>query len=226
MPAAPRHSQNRASALPFAPVRPSPDISSADALKKSILAAKSIAYSAGASGTYIVSILEKLGINDQVKSKVATVKPSEPVGEAVARGDAEMGFHQVSELLPVKGIEFLGPLPADLQNITVYSGGIHTGTKEAAAAGELVKFLTAPTVAPTLKKQAWSQVNRFAQLFDATSPVKPCPARPVVRRFPGLVSVNVHPWIASPFICSVPNLFRYAAKILRENNNRERYNYC
>jgi molybdate transport system substrate-binding protein len=131
---------------------PKPDISSADAVKKSILAAKSIAYSAGASGTYLVSMLERLGIYDEVKSKVATVKPSEPVGEVVARGDAEIGFHQVSELLPVKGIEFLGPLPADLQNITVYSGGVHTGTKEGAAAGELVKFLTAPTVAPTLKK--------------------------------------------------------------------------
>lgn len=131
---------------------PKPDISSADALKKSILAAKSIAYSAGASGTYIVSMLEKLGIYDQVKSKVATVKPSEPVGEVVARGDAEIGFHQVSELLPVKGIELLGPLPAELQNITVFSGGIHTGTKEAAAAGELVKFLTKPAIVPTLTK--------------------------------------------------------------------------
>ena len=131
---------------------PKPDISSAEALKKSIAAAKSIAYSAGASGTYLASMLVKLGIYDQVKSKVATVKPSEPVGEVVARGDAEIGFHQVSELLPVKGIEFLGPLPADLQNITVYSGGVHTGTKEGAAAGELVKFLTAPTFAPTLKR--------------------------------------------------------------------------
>jgi molybdate transport system substrate-binding protein len=131
---------------------PKPDISSADALKKSILAAKSIAFSAGASGTYLVSMLEKLGIYDQVKPKVATVKPSEPVGEVVARGDAEIGFHQVSELLPVKGIQFLGPLPAELQNITVYSGGVHSATKEAAAVGELVKFLTAPTVAPTLKK--------------------------------------------------------------------------
>ena len=131
---------------------PKPDISSADALKKSILAAKSIAYSAGASGTYLVSMLQKLGIYDQVKSKVATVKPSEPVGEVVARGDAEIGFHQVSELLPVKGIQFLGPLPTELQNITVYTGGVHTGTKEAAAAGELLKFFTSPAVAQALKK--------------------------------------------------------------------------
>jgi molybdate transport system substrate-binding protein len=131
---------------------PKPDISSADAVKKSILAAKSIAYSAGASGTYLVSMLQKLDIYDQVKSKVATVKPSEPVGEVVARGEAEIGFHQVSELIPVKGIQYLGPLPAELQNITVYSGGIHSGTKEAAATTALVKFLTAPPATPTLKK--------------------------------------------------------------------------
>jgi molybdate transport system substrate-binding protein len=131
---------------------PKPDISSADAVKKSILAAKSIAYSAGASGTYLVSMLQKLGIYDQVKSKVATVKPSEPLGEVVARGEAEIGFHQVSELIPVMGIQYLGPLPAELQNTTVYSGGLHSETKEAAAAMALVKFLTAPSATPTLKK--------------------------------------------------------------------------
>jgi molybdate transport system substrate-binding protein len=121
-------------------------------VKKSILAAKSIAYSAGASGTYLVSMLQKLGIYDQIKSKVATVKPSEPVGEVVARGDAEIGFHQVSELLPVKGIQYVGPLPAELQNITVYSGAVDTGTKEATAATALVKFLIAPPAFQTLKK--------------------------------------------------------------------------
>jgi molybdate transport system substrate-binding protein len=131
---------------------PKPDISSTDAVKKSILAAKSITYSTGASGIYVVSMLQKLGIYDQVKSKVATVKPSEPVGDVVARGDAVMGFHQVSELIPVKGIQYLGPLPVELQNITVYSGGILNGTKEAAAATALAKFLTAPAATPTLKK--------------------------------------------------------------------------
>jgi molybdate transport system substrate-binding protein len=131
---------------------PKPDISSADAVKKSILAAQSIAYSAGASGTYLVSMVEKLGIYDQVTSKVAAVKPSEPVGEVVARGDAEIGFHQVSELLPVKDIDIVGQLPPELQNITEYSGGIHSGTKDAAAAAALAKFLTAPPTTPTLKK--------------------------------------------------------------------------
>jgi molybdate transport system substrate-binding protein len=131
---------------------PKPDIGSADAVKKSVLAAKSVAYSAGASGIYLVSMFQKLGISDQVKSKTATVKPGEPVGEVVARGEAEIGFHQVSELIPVKGIQILGPLPSELQHITVFSGGIHTGTKEAAAATALVKFLTAPSATPTIKK--------------------------------------------------------------------------
>ncbi|MGZ5880951.1 MAG: substrate-binding domain-containing protein [Xanthobacteraceae bacterium] len=131
---------------------PKPDISSADAVKKSLLAAKSVAYSAGASGIYLVSMFQKLGISDQVKSKTAAVKPGEPVGEVVARGDAEIGFQQVSELIPVKGIQYLGPLPAEIQNITVFSGGIHSGAKEADAAAALAKFLTAPDAIPTIKK--------------------------------------------------------------------------
>jgi molybdate transport system substrate-binding protein len=131
---------------------PKPDISSANAVKRSVLAAKSVAYSAGASGTYLVSMFQKLGISDQVKAKTAAVKPGEPVGEVVARGDAEIGFHQMSELIRVKGIQILGPLPAEIQNITVYSGGIHSATKEADAAKALVKFLTAPAAAPIIKK--------------------------------------------------------------------------
>jgi molybdate transport system substrate-binding protein len=131
---------------------PEPDISSVDALKTSLLGAKTIAYSAGASGVYIVSMLQKLGIYDQVKSKAVAVKPSEPVGEVVARGDAEIGFHQVSELLPVKDIQYLGPLPAEVQNITVYSGGIHSGTKVEVAAKALVAFLSTPGATLSLRK--------------------------------------------------------------------------
>ena len=131
---------------------PKPDISSSEAVKKSVLAAKSVAYSAGASGIYLVSMFDKLGISEQVKSKLATVKPGEPVGDVVARSEAEIGFHQLSELIPVKGIQILGPLPADIQHVTVFSGGIHSGTKETDATAALVKFLTAPSVAPVIKK--------------------------------------------------------------------------
>ena len=121
-------------------------------MKNSVLAAKSVAYSAGASGIYLIGMFQKMGIADQVKSKTATVKPGEPVGEVVARGDAEIGFQQVSELIPVKGIQYLGPLPAEIQNITVFSGGVHSATKEPDAAAALVKFLTAPSAVPTIKK--------------------------------------------------------------------------
>ena len=131
---------------------PKPDISSADAVKNSVLAAKSVAYSAGASGIYLLGMFQKMGISDQVKAKTATVKPGELVGDVVARGDAELGFQQVSELIPVKGIQYLGPLPPEIQNVTVFAGGVHSASKEADAAAALVKFLTAPAAIPTIKK--------------------------------------------------------------------------
>ncbi|WP_291615628.1 molybdate ABC transporter substrate-binding protein [Bradyrhizobium sp.] len=131
---------------------PKPDISSADAVKKAVLAAKSVAYSAGASGAYIVSMFQKMGIADEVKAKTATVKPGEPVGAVVARGEAEIGFHQISELMPVKGIQYLGPLPPEIQNVTVFSGGVHSGTKEPDAATTLVRFLTSPAAMTIITK--------------------------------------------------------------------------
>ena len=131
---------------------PAPDIGSADALKRSVLAAKSVAYSGGASGTYLVSMFQKLGIYDQVKAKASVTKANEPVGGKVARGEAEIGFHQLSELIPVKGIQIVGPLPPDLQEITVFSGALHSAAKEPDAAGALIKLLTAPAAAKTLKK--------------------------------------------------------------------------
>jgi molybdate transport system substrate-binding protein len=131
---------------------PRPDISSAEAVKKAVVAAKSVAYSAGASGIYLAGMFDRLGISEQVNSKKAMVRSGEPVGEVVARGDAEIGFQQVSELIHVNGIDYLGPLPAEIQHITVFSGGIHTATKEAEAATALLKFLTAPHAGTMLKK--------------------------------------------------------------------------
>jgi molybdate transport system substrate-binding protein len=138
---------------------PAPDISSADALKRSVLAAKSVAYSGGASGTYIVSMLQKLGIYDAVKPKAVVTKPNEPVGEKLVRGEAELGFHQLSELIPVKGIQIIGPLPPEIQEITVFSGGLHTAVKEQDAASALIKFLTAPAAAEALKKHGLDPVT-------------------------------------------------------------------
>jgi molybdate transport system substrate-binding protein len=131
---------------------PKPDISSADALKRSLLAAKSVGYSEGASGTYLVGMFQRLDIYDQVKSKASVAKANEPVGEKVAQGEAEIGFHQLSELMPVKGIDIIGPLPAELQFITVFSGAIHHNAKEPLAAEALIKFLTAPAAGEAIKK--------------------------------------------------------------------------
>jgi molybdate transport system substrate-binding protein len=126
---------------------PKPDISSADTLKRALLAAKSVAYSDSASGVYVSSeMFKKLGIENEMKDKARMI-PATPVGEIVAHGDAEIGFQQISELKPVPGIDIVGPLPADLQKITVFSAGIATASKEPEAGKALIKFLTSPAAA-------------------------------------------------------------------------------
>jgi molybdate transport system substrate-binding protein len=120
---------------------PHPDISSADAVKRALLAAKSIAYSDSASGVYVsTEMFQKLGIADEMKDKARKI-PATPVGEIVAKGEAEIGLQQVSELKPVQGIDIVGPLPDELQKITVFSAGIATGSKEPEAGKALIKFL-------------------------------------------------------------------------------------
>ena len=131
---------------------PKPDISTVDALKRTLLQAKSIAYSASASGTYLsTEMFQRLGIADQVKAKSKRIE-SERVGDVVARGDAEIGFQQISELLPIPGIDYVGPLPADVQRVTVFSAGIATKAREPEAARALVKFLASPDATSEIKK--------------------------------------------------------------------------
>ncbi len=131
---------------------PVPDISTVDKLRAVLLAAKSIAYSDSASGVYIQNeLFKKLGIEDQVKGKAHMI-PATPVGEIVAKGEAELGFQQVAELLPVPGITFAGRLPPEVQDVTVYSAGIAKGAKEAAAGKALLAYLTSAQAAPVLEK--------------------------------------------------------------------------
>jgi molybdate transport system substrate-binding protein len=131
---------------------PVPDISTVAGLKAALLAAKSIAYSDSASGVYVErELFMRLGIEDQLKPKSRAI-PAEPVGEVVARGDAEIGFQQISELLPVRGIKVVGPIPAEVQQITVFSAGIATGAAEPEAGKELIAFLASPASAPILTK--------------------------------------------------------------------------
>jgi molybdate transport system substrate-binding protein len=129
---------------------PKPDISSVDALRSALLAANSIAYSDSASGVYISSeLFKRLGIADQVASKSRMI-PAEPVGAVVARGEAELGFQQISELKPIAGIDLAGPLPPDLQKITIFSAGIVVGSREPEAAKALIAFLASPAAAPAI----------------------------------------------------------------------------
>jgi len=121
-----------------------PDISSAEALKRALLAAKAVGYSTGPSGVYLASLFERMGIAAEMKAKSRQVPPGSTVGPIVASGEVEIGFQQISELLHVDGIDVIGPLPAEIQHITVISCGIQAGAKEPDAARALVRFLTAP----------------------------------------------------------------------------------
>jgi molybdate transport system substrate-binding protein len=135
---------------------PKPDISSVDAFKKTLLAAKSVAYidpaAGGSSGIYVAGLLDKLGIAADVKPKAKLI-PGGAVAEHIARGEAEIGIHQISEILPVKGITLIGPLPADIQNYTVYAAGLGANGKESEAAKALLKTLSGPGAADVLKSK-------------------------------------------------------------------------
>jgi molybdate transport system substrate-binding protein len=126
-----------------------PDIASPEALKRALLAAKSVAHSkTGMSGIYFPTVLERLGIADEMKGKIVMPEPGTPVGEVVANGEAEIGVQQISELLPIAGIDVVGPLPPTLQKITTFSAGLLAAAKEQEIAAALVKFLA--TRAPPL----------------------------------------------------------------------------
>ena len=131
---------------------PKPDISSVEGLKLALLAAKSIAYSDSASGVYLSTEgFKRLGIAEQIAGKSRMI-PATPVGEIVARGEAELGFQQLSELMPVQGIDLVGPLPPEVQKVTLYEAGVSVGSQDPAAAKAFIAYLTSPEAAPTMKR--------------------------------------------------------------------------
>jgi molybdate transport system substrate-binding protein len=131
---------------------PRPDISSADAVKRALLAAKTIAYSDSASGVYVsTEMFQKLGITEEMKDKAKKI-PATPVAEIVAHGEAEIGFQQISELKAVAGVDIVGPLPEELQRITVFSAGIAAVSKEPDAGRALIKFLASPAARDAIIK--------------------------------------------------------------------------
>lgn len=131
---------------------PKPDISSVEALKKALLEARSIAYSASVSGVYLsTELFQRLGIADRVLPKSRRVE-GERVGAVVARGEAEIGFQQLSELLPVPGIDLVGPLPPEVQKVSVFSAGVAARSKDPEAARALIAFLASAEAAPAIEK--------------------------------------------------------------------------
>jgi molybdate transport system substrate-binding protein len=138
---------------------PRPDISSVDALKQTLLQAKSIAYSASVSGDYLsTELFPRLGIADQLKAKSRRVE-RERVGAVVARGEAEIGFQQISELLPVPGIDYVGPLPSDVQRVTVISAGVVVYSPNRDAATALIRYLASPEAAPVINKSGLDPIR-------------------------------------------------------------------
>ncbi|MGB8046214.1 MAG: extracellular solute-binding protein [Pseudolabrys sp.] len=135
-----------------------PDISTVDALKRTLLAAKSIVYAdpakGGASGVYFAKVVDRLGITDQLKSKTILV-PGAQAAEVVAKGEAEIGVAQTSEIVPIAGAEVLGPLPGEFASTTVWTGGIGTTTKVPEAAKSFIQFLTGPVAKPVLSAKGF-----------------------------------------------------------------------
>ena len=130
-----------------------------DAFKRALENAKSIAYSDSASGVYIETVIyPKLGVSDAVKAKSRMI-PADPVGEVVARGDAELGFQQLSELKPVKGIDLLGPIPAEVQKVTTFTAALATSAKERAAGEALIQFLAASEAVEAIRRSGMEPVK-------------------------------------------------------------------
>ena len=139
---------------------PKPDIGTVDALKRTLLQAKSIAYSASVSGDYLTNELyQRLGITDQVMTKSRLIGGGERVGAAIARGEAEIGFQQLSELLPVPGIAHITALPAEVQKVSLFSAGVARSTSDADAARAVIEFLASPQAAPAITKSGLEPIG-------------------------------------------------------------------
>jgi molybdate transport system substrate-binding protein len=137
---------------------PKPDISTVEALKRSLLAAKSIAYSdpakGGASGVYFAHVVDQLGIAEQLKSKTILVTGAF-AAEVVAKGEAEIGVGQASEIVPVAGTQLVGPLPGEFASTTAFVAAVGAGSKTAEAAKSFIQFLTGPVAIPVLKSKGF-----------------------------------------------------------------------
>lgn len=133
---------------------PLPDIATVEAFKRALIAAKSVAYidpkAGGSSGIYFDGLLDRMGIGEQIRPK-AKLKQGGHVADLIVSGEAELGVHQISEIVPVKGAVLVGPLPAEIQNFTTYTAGLAAAARDAGAAKALIDHLASSTAAPVLK---------------------------------------------------------------------------
>jgi molybdate transport system substrate-binding protein len=136
-----------------------PDISSEAAVKAAVLAAKTISYSTGPSGVALASLFERWGIAEQIASRIVQAPPGVPVGSLVAKGEVELGFQQLSELIHLEGISIVGPLPPEIQITTTFSAGVCHGSKQAIQAGDLLKFMVSPDAIPAKIRQGMEVIS-------------------------------------------------------------------
>jgi molybdate transport system substrate-binding protein len=145
-------------AIAVPPGAPKPDISTTEAVKQALLGAKTgIGYSSGPSGVYLEGLFKRWGIADELRPKIKQTPPGTPVGTLIARGEVDVGFQQVSELLLYPGIQYVGPVPQDMQHVSVFAGGVHTAAHEPDAARELIRFIASPAARPFIKKSGMEQ---------------------------------------------------------------------
>ena len=142
---------------------PHPDISTPAALRQALLDAKSVAYSDSASGVYIQNeMFKRLGVEAQMQGKARMI-PATPVGEIVAHGDADLGFQQISELKPIQGIDLVGPLPPEVQQVTIFSAGILARSTQPEAARALIAYLASPAAAPAIRDSGMEPMGASPQ---------------------------------------------------------------